>query len=78
MFYSRHWRADAHEANNSSHLDGGENELGFTIASDAEKINDGNHEQEYRDEDGFAETGVPVFDCQRAGDDFQRQRNKPL
>lgn len=68
--YEYEMGADAHEANNSCHLDGRKDEFGFTVAFDAKEVDDGNHEQEYSDKDGLAETVIPVFDSQRAGDDF--------
>lgn len=69
---------DLHEAYNRCDFDCRKYEFRFAVAFDAKEVDDDNHEEENRDKDGFAKAIIPVFYCQSAGNNLQRQGNEPL
>lgn len=67
-----------HEANDGRDFDNGEDELSFTVGSDAEEVDadDDGEEDDY--EYRFTELVVPVSDSKGSGDDLQRENDEPL
>lgn len=64
---------DLHETDNCSNFDSGKDKLSFSVAFDANKVDDGDEDYEKRDKNGWAQLTVPVLDCQGAGYDFERK-----